>query len=86
MPDFSCAVKPQFNILCFKIDGDDELQLKIRDELNKIGDFYISTTSFNSTRYLRLTLMNPKTDMAIIKELIKEIVSIKNHLLKIKSK
>lgn len=73
LPGFSCAVKPQSNILCFRIDGSDNLQLKIRDKLIAEGSFYISTTSFNETRYLRLTIMNPETNMETIKSLMQKI-------------
>lgn len=70
---FKCAVKPQSNILCFRIEGNDDLQLKIRDKLTTEGDFYISTTSFNGIRYLRLSIMNPDTSLDDIKYLIQRI-------------
>ncbi len=73
LPDFECAVKPQANILCFRIKGDDALQLTLRDELTAQGDFYLSTTAFNGERYLRLVFMNPNTNLAHIKQLIHEI-------------
>jgi len=70
---FECAVKPQSNILCFRIEGNDDLQLKIRDKLTIEGDFYISTTSFNGIRYLRLSIMNPDTSLDDIKTLVQRI-------------
>ncbi|MFC1729408.1 pyridoxal phosphate-dependent decarboxylase family protein [candidate division KSB1 bacterium] len=73
LPGFKCAVKPQSNILCFRIEGSDNLQLKIRDKLHSEGEFYISTTSFNGVRYLRLTTMNPNTNLDNIKDLIKRV-------------
>ena len=57
--EFSCAVKPESNILCFRTNGSDDFQLKIRDKLIADGEFYISTTVFNDLRYLRLSIMNP---------------------------
>lgn len=77
LPEFTCAVKPQFNILCFRIDGSDDLQVKIRDTLLRKGDFHISTTAFNHLRHLRLSIMNPDTDINNIKALIKQIKLIK---------
>ncbi len=70
---FECAVKPQSNILCFRVKGSDGLQLKIRDKLMAEGDFYISSTSFNDIRYLRLSIMNPCTDMDSIRKLVQRI-------------
>ncbi|NNK85221.1 MAG: diaminobutyrate decarboxylase [Desulfobacterales bacterium] len=77
LPGFECAVKPQCNILCFRLEGSDNLQLKIRDQLNTEGEFYLSTTSFNNVRYLRLSIMNPHTNLDVIKQLIQKIRKIK---------
>jgi len=77
LPGFKCAVKPQCNILCFRLEGSDNLQLMIRDKLNTDGKFYISTTSFNGERYLRLSIMNPDTNLDVIKNLIQEIIEIR---------
>ena len=77
LSEFECAVKPQCNILCFRLEGSDHLQLKIRDQLNAEGEFYISTTSFNKVRYLRLSIMNPNTNLDVIKKLIQKIRKIK---------
>jgi L-2,4-diaminobutyrate decarboxylase len=71
--EFECAVRPQSNILCFRIEGSDAKQLKIRDQLMIQGHFYLSTTSFNGIRYLRVVLMNPKTRFDDIKQLIQKI-------------
>jgi L-2,4-diaminobutyrate decarboxylase len=72
LPDLG-AVEPQANILCFRIEGSDQLQLAIRDRLIAQGNFYLSTTSFQGQRYLRAALMNPETGMEDIKQLIAEI-------------
>jgi L-2,4-diaminobutyrate decarboxylase len=71
--DFECAVRPQSNILCFRIAGSDDAQLKIRDQLNAQGRFYLSTTAFNGVRYLRIVLMNPHTGFEEIQQLIQQI-------------
>ncbi|OEU64385.1 MAG: hypothetical protein BBJ57_08615 [Desulfobacterales bacterium PC51MH44] len=66
-------LKMQSNILCFRTKGGDELQLELRDKLNAQGDFFLSTTSFNAKRYLRLVFMHPNTSLDDIKQLIRKI-------------
>ncbi|MCP4406013.1 MAG: aminotransferase class V-fold PLP-dependent enzyme, partial [bacterium] len=73
LPDFECAVQPQANILCFRVEGGDRKQLAIRDRLTAQGDFYISTSEFNERRYLRFVVMSPHTSLDDIKRLIDEI-------------
>ncbi len=73
---FECPVIPQSNILCFRVHGSDELQIKIRDQLIQEGNFYLSTTLFNNVRYLRIVIMSPETTLEEIKKLIREIKSI----------
>ena len=73
LPDYECAVKPQSNILCFRIKGNDSLQLKLRDKLITQGDFYLSTTFINNKRYLRLVFMHPDTSMDDVEKLIRKI-------------
>ncbi len=80
LPGFKCAVRPQCNILCFRLEGSDNLQLIIRDKLNAEGEFYISTTSFNGLRYLRLSIMNPDTNLDVIKNLIQKIREIREKI------
>jgi L-2,4-diaminobutyrate decarboxylase len=80
LPDFECAVKPQSNILCFRIKGDDKLQLALREKLVAQGDFYVSTTSFNGRRYLRLVFMNPDTSIEDVKRLVHKIENLGSHL------
>jgi L-2,4-diaminobutyrate decarboxylase len=78
LPEFICPVKPECNILCFRIDGSDDLQIKIRDKLIANGEFYLSTTLFNNIRYLRIAIMSPETSFDEIKRLIKTIENIKD--------
>ncbi len=78
-PAFSCAVAPQSNILCFRVDGSDALQLEIRDKLISQGDFYLSTTEFGGRRYLRLVFNHPDTSLDDIKRLIQVIRQLVNH-------
>ncbi len=71
--DLECPVKPQSNILCFRVKASDDVQIQIRNKLLKQGDFYISTTNFNHKRYLRIVIMNPQTTMDDIKQLLSTI-------------
>ena len=81
LPDFECAVRPQANILCFRVQGeDDKRQLAIRDRVTAQGNFYITSTAFNGKRYLRIVVMNPHTSMDEIKDLIDEIRRLKTEL------
>ena len=75
LPDFECAVRPQSNILCFRFQGSDELQLRVRSELIARGTFYLSTTVFHGRRYLRAVFMNPETSLEDVKRLTHEIRS-----------
>lgn len=72
-PEFTCAAAPQSNILCFRINGSDALQLEIRDKLITQGEFYLSTTEFSGRRYLRMVFNHPDTRLDDIKLLIRKI-------------
>jgi L-2,4-diaminobutyrate decarboxylase len=72
-PEFECAAKPQSNILCFRVNGSDQLQLEVRDKLIAQGSFYLSTTVFGGQRYLRMVFNHPDTCLDDIKQLIQNI-------------
>lgn len=73
VPGFEVAVEPQSNIVCFRVDGDDDLQLGLRRRLTEAGNHYVSSAEFQGRRWLRLVLMNPATEAYDIGELIDEI-------------
>jgi L-2,4-diaminobutyrate decarboxylase len=73
LPDFECPVEPQSNILCIRTKGNDKALLTLRDKLTSQGDFYLSTTSFNGKRYLRLVFMSPNTTMNAVERLVERI-------------
>jgi len=83
--EFECPVLPESNILCFRIAGQDELQIAIRNELISEGRFYITTVKFKERQYLRLVFMNQNTSLKTIKELISEIRRIGKFLRSAKS-
>ena len=72
-PGFEVAVEPQSNIVCFRVDGDDALQLDLRRRLTETGTSYVSSTEFRGRRWFRLTLMNPATELADVETLVGEI-------------
>ena len=73
LPDFSCPVAPQSNILCFQAERAAGQPLALRDRLLKRGNYYVSTAVLDGQRYLRLTLNNPATTLDQIKGLVREI-------------
>ena len=75
-PDFYCPYLPESNILCFaftKYGKSNELQLAIRNEIIKRGNYYISSTEVQGRRYLRITVMHAMTTTQHIEGLIQEI-------------
>lgn len=64
-----CPTAPQTNILCFRVPGADENQLRVRDRLLAEGDFHISTAVFGGRRYLRVVITSPATTLNDIQKL-----------------
>jgi len=69
-PGFTCAVAPESNILCFRVEGSDQHQLELRDAVIAEGQYYLSSTVFRGQRWLRIVVMNPHSGMAQIEGLI----------------
>jgi L-2,4-diaminobutyrate decarboxylase len=71
-PDFEALHEPESNILCFRYVGDgsldaerlDRLNLRLREEYNRSGAGWITTTLLAGRRVLRVTVMNPRTTTA----------------------
>ena len=81
--DFDLAVKPDSNIVCFRLKPKDlsdkdlnALNNLIRNRLKENGRFYIVQTSINGNTFLRVSIMNPFTTIEILKELLAEIRSL----------
>lgn len=72
-PGFDCPVEPESNILCFRYGDDDDEQLRIRDRLIATGRYYLSSTSYRGKRFLRIVVMHPRTDGALIERLLDDI-------------
>jgi L-2,4-diaminobutyrate decarboxylase len=68
-PDFTPLHVPESNILCFRWTGGgtlgeeerDAANLRIREQYNRSGDGWITTTVLDGRRVLRVTVMNPRT-------------------------
>jgi L-2,4-diaminobutyrate decarboxylase len=78
--DFKLAVEPQANIVCFRHqpgqipDGQwGEYNARLRRQLVVHGRFYIVQTTIANEIYLRVTLMNPFTNLNDLQELLAEI-------------
>jgi L-2,4-diaminobutyrate decarboxylase len=68
-PSFEALHAPEANILCFRWVGRgdtpaerlDELNLRLREALNRSGEGWITTTVLGGRRVLRVAVMNPRT-------------------------
>jgi L-2,4-diaminobutyrate decarboxylase len=74
MSGLECAVEPQSNILCFRVDGADEEQLRVRDGLLAAGDFHLSTAVVGQRRYLRVVMTNPAATLDDIQRLAARVL------------
>lgn len=75
-PHFETAHEPDSNILCFRYtdcENPNEVNAEIRKQLTAEGRFYIVQTVLNGDTYLRVTLLNPKTTVNHVMNLLEEI-------------
>lgn len=72
-PGMEVAVEPETNIVCFRFDGPDDVQIELRRRLLEHGEFYISTAEALGKRWLRIALMNPATELADIEALVAQL-------------
>jgi L-2,4-diaminobutyrate decarboxylase len=80
-PDFEALHEPESNILCFRYRGDgsldgerlDRLNLHLREEYNRSGHGWITTTLLAGTRVLRVTVMNPRTTAADVEHMLQRL-------------
>lgn len=79
--DFEIAHTPESNVLCFRYKkGNDLNQINnyIRQALLEDGEFYIVQTTLNENVYLRISLMNPLTEMSHLRGLVQKIRELAN--------
>jgi L-2,4-diaminobutyrate decarboxylase len=72
-PGITCPYVPESNILCFRVDGHDQLEL--RDQILADGRLHVSSTTINGKRHLRLVITAPDTSDDTIAELLDMIRS-----------
>ncbi|SNR42727.1 L-2,4-diaminobutyrate decarboxylase [Maribacter sedimenticola] len=79
-PNFEVAITPMSNIVCFRycspsltLERENALNAKIRQSLLEDGEFYIVQTKLRQKFYMRITVMNPFTNIAHFKNLLQKI-------------
>lgn len=72
-PGFQVLCPPESNILCFRYTGEDREQSRVRQELMGEGDFLLTQADMGGKRWLRMTIMNPRTDEDTIRRLLDRI-------------
>jgi hypothetical protein len=72
-PGFTCPFVPESNILCFRVGGVDQFELRERLLVN--GRLHIGSTTVAGERYLRIVVMSPDTDERTLDELVHELRS-----------
>jgi L-2,4-diaminobutyrate decarboxylase len=74
-PGITCPYVPESNILCFRVDGHDQLEL--RDRILADGRLHISSTTIAGKRYLRLVVTAPDTSDGTIGVLLETLRAIR---------
>jgi L-2,4-diaminobutyrate decarboxylase len=82
--DFEALHEPQSNIVCFRYVGDrtagderlDAINLQAREEYNRAGTGWITTTMLGGRRVLRTTLMNPRTTVRDLEATLEDLATI----------
>ena len=89
-PAFAAIHAPESNILCFRYVGDgtltedalDTINFTLRQDYNRSGAGWITTTMLEGRRVLRVTVMNPRTGAREIEALLEGLVREAGHLAK----
>ncbi|MBM3985512.1 MAG: diaminobutyrate decarboxylase [Planctomycetes bacterium] len=73
-PALQTLAPPESNIVLFRhAASDDALQARLRAELVRRGDFYVTQADLDGRRWLRLVVMNPLTDAAAVERLFDQV-------------
>jgi L-2,4-diaminobutyrate decarboxylase len=79
-PDFELLVRPESNIVCFRFrttpEEADALQLRLREGVNRRGDFFVMRAVLRGATWLRIVLMNPATRLADLRALLDELADL----------
>jgi L-2,4-diaminobutyrate decarboxylase len=71
--DMEAMHEPHFNIFCFRLRGSDELNHRVREELIRSGDAWITSTMLKGRRVLRITVINPATEREHIDRMLEAV-------------
>jgi L-2,4-diaminobutyrate decarboxylase len=71
--DIEAMHEPLFNIFCFRVRGSDELNHRIREELIRSGEAWITSTMLKGRRVLRITVINPATEKRHIDAMLEAV-------------
>lgn len=79
--DFELLMMPQTNIVCFRYHGDaygapdqaSQRQAEIRRKLVESGAYHLTQTQIRGAIWLRITIMNPLTEIADLQALMEDI-------------
>lgn len=71
--DLEAMHEPLFNIFCFRIRGSDELNHRVREELIRSGEAWITSTMLKGRRVLRITVINPATEKRHIDAMLEAV-------------
>jgi L-2,4-diaminobutyrate decarboxylase len=71
--DIEAMHEPRFNIFCFRLRGSDELNHRIREELIRSGEAWITSTMLKGRRVLRITVINPATEREHIDRMLEAV-------------
>ena len=59
---FELVVPPPLNLVCFRLNGSDEVNRRLMDALNRSGDLYLTHTKLNGRLVLRMSIGQTNTE------------------------
>jgi L-2,4-diaminobutyrate decarboxylase len=71
--DFEPAHVPDFNIFCFRHRGDDETNARLREDVIRSGEAWITSTILKGRRVLRVTMINPRTEREHVDRMLEAV-------------
>jgi L-2,4-diaminobutyrate decarboxylase len=92
--DFEALHEPESNILCFRYvpprTGQvpltdaalDDLNRELRERYNRSGEGWITATNLDGRRVLRVTIMNPRTTTADVRDILDGLAAVGDSLLR----
>jgi len=82
--EFEALHAPESNILCFRHRGEgwpdeqrtDALNLRLREDYNRSGEGWITTTVLGGRRVLRVAIMNPRTEACDLQRMLDRLAAL----------